>query len=300
MESFRLPRFTRADTVAAMHLTDRDRKIIRLVHRHRFLRSSHICSLAPGSSQQILRRLQLLYHHGFLERPRSQLDYYHRDGSRGMVYGLGNRSTSLLKAEFGTEFREPRRDERNGSVKRIFLEHELLVSDVMVAVELACRQNGIGFLSEQDLEVAGRPFEWQVNVAGRKISVVPDRVFALQSGNEAGETSRAYFFLEADRGTMPVIRKNPDQTSFHRKLVGYEATWLQSIHEKHFGFRRFRVLTVTTNAARVKSLVAACSKLKSGHGLFLFADRTILDKLGGIFSATWQTGRGGSAEKMYP
>ena len=62
-----------------MQLTERDREIIRLVHRHRFLRSSHICSLIPGSPQQLLRRLKLLYHHGFLERPRSQIDYYHQE-----------------------------------------------------------------------------------------------------------------------------------------------------------------------------------------------------------------------------
>ena len=34
---------------------------------------------------------------------------------------------------------------------------------------------------------------------------------------------------------------------------------------------------VTTSAARVKSIVHACSQLERGHGLFLFADRTILE-----------------------
>src|ERR1035438_3364354 len=85
MESSRLPRFKRASAVPAIKLTERDREIIRLVERFRFVRSSHICSLIPGSPQQLLRRLQLLYHHGFLERPRAQLDYYHRGGSRQMV-----------------------------------------------------------------------------------------------------------------------------------------------------------------------------------------------------------------------
>ena len=56
-----------------------------------------------------------------------------------------------------------------------------------------------------------------------------------------------------------------------------------------FGIRRFRVLTVTTSAARVKSLVDACSQLKSGHRLFLFADRTILS--GDMLSAVWRVGK---------
>src|ERR1017187_1986898 len=99
MPASRLPRFKRASAVAAIELTERDRQIIRLVERFRFLRSSHICSLVPGSPQQLLRRLKLLYHHGFLERPRAQLDYYHKGGSSHMVYGLGNKCAALLRRD---------------------------------------------------------------------------------------------------------------------------------------------------------------------------------------------------------
>ena len=80
MESPCLPRFKRSTAVATMLLIERDRQIIRLVQRHRFLRSPQIAALMGGSSQQLSRRLQLLYHHGYLERPRAQIDYYHRAG----------------------------------------------------------------------------------------------------------------------------------------------------------------------------------------------------------------------------
>jgi hypothetical protein len=53
-----------------------------------------------------------------------------------------------------------------------------------------------------------------------------------------------HFFLEADRGTMPVVRSGLTQTSFYRKLIAYEATWTQKIHQRHLGIHRFRVLTV--------------------------------------------------------
>ena len=82
-----------------MELTVRDRDIIRHVGRHRFLRSHQIIALTGVSSQQILRRLQLLYHHGYVERPRAQIDYYHRGGSRHIVYGLGDRGGALLRKE---------------------------------------------------------------------------------------------------------------------------------------------------------------------------------------------------------
>ena len=74
MQSARLPRFRRGSKVTPIALTQRDRQTVRRVFEHRFLRSTHLLSLLPGSRQQILRRLQFLYHHGYLDRPRAQID----------------------------------------------------------------------------------------------------------------------------------------------------------------------------------------------------------------------------------
>src|ERR1035441_10796746 len=123
MKSPRLPRFKRAPTVAPMQLTERDRDIIRLVYQNRFLRSSHIVALM-GGSQQILRRLQLLYHHGFLERPRCQLDYYYRGGSREIVYGFADKGGAVLR-QGGIALSESRWSDKNRSVGRVQLEHLL-------------------------------------------------------------------------------------------------------------------------------------------------------------------------------
>lgn len=292
----RLPRFTRASSVAALHITDRDRAIINFIRRHRFLRSSQIISLAGGSRQQILRRLKLLYHHGYLERPRAQLDYYHKRGSQEIVYAATNRGAAILSYKPDIVLSE-NWTERNRSVGRTFLEHALLVSDVMVALELACRaSSNIRLIPAEVLAraavegSAGPAFRWKVNLPNRrKLGVVPDSVFALEFPNENGRSEQAFFFLEADRGTMPVMRRNFSQTSFYRKLVAYEATWAQSIHRKRFRFHRFRLLTVTTTQARLKSIIQACSKLERGHGLFLFADRKSLENLTDVSSPIWQS-----------
>src|ERR1051326_6215836 len=140
MESVRLPRFHRAPDIAPMQLTERDQLIIRYVHRYRFLRSSHIIALTRGSPQQLLRRLQLLFHHGYLDRPRSQLTYYHEGGSNSIVYGLGNKGAKFLADD--TVERRLRFDwtDRNQSVKRFYLQHSLLISQVMVSLEKACAQ----------------------------------------------------------------------------------------------------------------------------------------------------------------
>jgi hypothetical protein len=297
MESHRLPRFKRAPTVAPLQLTERDRAIIRSVHRHRFLRSSHIVSLAGGSAQQVLRRLQLLYHHEYLERPRIQIEYYHQGGSRQIVYGLGKRGAFLLKEEHGADFHVGLFGKKNDSPHRFFFEHALLVSDIMVALELSCRKaESVRLLSEDELPLAGgllRKLKWKVKVNNRVLfGIIPDRVFAIESPAESPDQTTCIYFLEADRGTMPIVRKNLFQTSFYRKLLAYEATWAQGLHRSQFGFHRFRVLTVTTSAARVESLVEACSHLKSGHGLFLFCDRAALQTHGDMLTAPWKTGRG--------
>ncbi len=301
MDIPRLPRFERVPTVPPIELTERDCQIIRLVNRHRFLHSSHITSLVDGNAQQIVRRLQLLYHHGFLERPRCQLDYYHRGGSRRIVYGIGSKGAALLSRDYGIPMGKIRWGEKNRSVGRVHLEHELFVSDVMLAIESACRRRGIRLLLEEELSLqkSGKrlSFRWRVSLNAKvKLGVVPDRVFGLEYPNRDGVLERAFFFLEADRGTMPVVRRNLSHTSFYRKLLAYQATWSQSIHQARFGFHRFRVLTVTQSSFRVDSLVKACSQLKGGRGLFLFADNTILSRpQRDIFVHTFRDGYGENA-----
>src|SRR4051794_12089693 len=93
----RRPRFDRAP-MRRMVLTPRDLEILRAVYRHRLLRSTHLMALSGGSPQATLRRLQLLFHHGYLDRPPMQLDWYAR-GSEPMVYALGNRGAEVLETD---------------------------------------------------------------------------------------------------------------------------------------------------------------------------------------------------------
>jgi DNA-binding Lrp family transcriptional regulator len=295
MESIRLPRFSRVKQITPPQLTTRDREIIRLVFAHRFLRSTHIHELIGGSRQQLLRRLQRLYHHGYLERPRAQIDYYHQGGSQSMVYGLGHTGAALLKRELNLPFHRLDWSAKNQEVKRLFLEHALMTADVMVAFELACRRHdGVRLISADELSLPAEtrkvrePFRWHV-IARQQLNlgVQPDRAFAL----EFPDRTRAYFFLEADRATMPVIRPDFEQSSFYRKLLAYEATWTQNIHRLRFGFNRFRVLTVTTSAERMKHLIDASRKLERGQGLFLFTDLASLLAHDDILTLPWQTGK---------
>ena len=288
----RLPRFSRAQIVANMEIVSRDRHLLNLVHQHRFLTSSHIIRLCGGSRRGTLHRLHLLYHHGFLERPRCQLDYYYRSGSRPLVYGLTDKGRELLSPN-GAEFTTNRLSEKNRSVGRPYLEHVLCVADVMVALELACRNAGYRLISNAGLGSDIR-LCWRVKLDDQaELGLTPDSVFSIEFKSKLGQIERAYFFLEADRGTMPIVRKNLSLSSITRKLLAYRATWQQNLHRDLFGFHRFRVLTVTTSPQRLRAMVDCCARFQNGHGLFLFADRSILHSPKALISAPLRTGKGG-------
>jgi hypothetical protein len=281
-----------------MILTPRDLQILRAVYRYRLLRSTHLTALADGSPQTTLRRLQLLFHHGYLDRPAAQLDWYVR-GSEPLAYALGNRGALALAAEGGLKSGALRSETQNRDFSRLFLRHTLAVAEAMVAFEIACRdREGVALIQPEEVlvgtpEATRRlrlPFRWQVDVreGGKlhRLGVEPDRVFGLRFADAPEGRQVAYFFLEADRGTMPVARRGLGQTSFRRKLLAYQETWRQGLHKAHLGIPNFRVLTVTTSEERVRHLVAQCRSLSGSAGLLLFADQAQL-KREDILSHDW-------------
>jgi protein involved in plasmid replication-relaxation len=297
----RRPRFERSP-IRPMVLTPRDLLILRAVHRHRLLRSTQLIALLDASRQTTLRRLQLLFHHGYLDRPPMQLDWYAR-GSEPLVYALGKRGAELLEARGEVRRGGIRWDTKKRNVSRVFLHHTLAVAEVMVAFEVACRsRKGVRFIPHEKI-LAGAPestqrlrlpFRWQVEVrqGGNpyRLGVEPDGVFGLEFDSMPENRRHAYFFLEADRGTMPVVRKRLAQTSFFRKLLAYQETWRQGLHKACLGIPNFRVLTVTTSRQRVEHLVEVCRSLGGGGSrLFLFADQGALGQ--DVLSYEWVNGR---------
>ena len=279
----RRPRFRRVVT-AAITPTDRDVEIIRTVHRFRFVRSTHLSSLTGASYKPLMRRLQLLYHNQYLDRPRAQIEYFGPGGSKPMVYALGNRGADMLAKLDGERRAKVDWTAKNRESGRLFIEHTLLIADVMIALMHATAQrddvrliDGNELLSTFPLATqrARNPFLMPVRVVHRgeatDIGLVPDRIFALEFPDT---NDRAYFFLEADRATMPVTRKALEQTSILRKLLGYQQAWRQGIPKTRFGFQNVRTLFVTSSAERAQSMFGANRDATQGQGsrLFLFAN----------------------------
>ena len=295
MVAARRARFERCPSIPHIQVTKRDLDILAHLDRHRLLRSREISQLVSGSRQQILRRLQLLFHHGYVDRPRGQIEYFYKDGSQPLAYSLSPRGIDLVREQLPQILNSSGFEKRN--LSPLFLRHALQKSEIMVALELSCRRNPkVTFVSANALASGFResrsPFEWRVRVDNKtELGVIPDDVFVLEYSAGEQTRQRVLFFLESDRSTMPVERRDLRKTSFRRKLLAYEATWLRKIHQTRFFCNRFRVLTITTSARRVKNLVESCSSLKHGLGLFLFIDLSTL-KSQDALTAPWRTASG--------
>ena len=307
----RTPRFTRVSR-GQVRLQSRDIEIIKYVHKHRFLTSRHILALIPGSERGVLGRLQKLFHGGYLDRPAYQLQP-HKKGSDPLVYGLGNKGADTLSWECGIDRSRVDWTQKNRQIKTFYLRHALMVSHFMVCLELACRSVAGVELIEPEEIVKRRPSKtynpnnpcgWRV-VQKRKTdstvrqincSVVPDKVFGLFFPEEREGRKNAFFFLEADRSTMPVMRTNFKTTSFFKKMIGYWESWRQDLYTANFGFKNARVLTITKSQERIDSMIAAGKQVderKQGSKMFLFARRAdfILDRPETVFDHVWRNGR---------
>lgn len=300
----RRPRFRRASEPPAFRLTDDDIEIVRQLARHRFLRSTHVAALVGRSLDRTNDRLSRLFHAGYLDRPRAQLDYYPDAGSAPMVYALADRGAQLLIARDGADFANVEWSRKNRQAGRPFIEHQLEIMDFYVALQCSARNRpGLRVIHADEL-IANfpdqrvnrhNPFGLRARLTHAGIvhetGIVPDLAFGLAFA----DGSRRCFMVEIDRGTMPVVRADITQTSFERKMRGYLTAYAAKQHERKFGWRAFRVLTVTTDKTRKQTMLDALGKIRVPHSpgpaLFWFLTRTELVSFD-VLTQSWQDGGG--------
>jgi hypothetical protein len=303
----RVKRFKRADNPPAFALTDRDLKLLAHVARHRFLSSAHLCALDGGSPQNVLRCLRVLFDHQYLDRPAAQRVGLSEDGPRPFVYGLGKKGARALREhgnliDDGLDWTE-----KNKRAGAIFIEHTLEVADFMTSVELACRTRGdvelmreheVLALAPKETRTVREPLRWSVDkvIMGRKetFSVVPDGLFGLVFPDDTA----AYFVLEVDRGTIPLLRKDVPGTPAWRKSISYKLStywegWKAQQHVSQFGVKQVRVAMVTSSPERVRNMLTVVGELTEGKGtnFFLFVDKAALAASNPL-SVEWTTGKG--------
>ena len=292
--------------------TGRDVEIIRVVEKHRLLRSrTHLVPLF-GGSLNVLRRLQKLTRERYLyQLPRRP----HEEA----VYAIGDKGSDLLHQRFGYPRPKVEWKAQNKTLTERHVEHTLLIADILVSVELACRQHeAVRFVPFEEIiekhgservkararSVGGRPLWWPVTVRSGEwrgdTAIEPDALFGIERGDKT-----SWFFLEADRGTMSVIPERPrlDRSSIFKKMLQYWASWEKDRAGKnltgaHFGLPDVRTLFVLATGARGRVRLERCLEANrhfyggKGTGLFLFAKREELLEAPDVLRAELTAGTG--------
>src|SRR3954469_6217414 len=302
-QSVRRPRFRRAAEPPPFRLTQDDVEIVRVVARHRLIRLTHIAALIGRSLDRTNDRLLRLFHAGYIDRPRAQLDYYPTFGSAPMIYALADRGARLLREWDGAEFRNPEWSRKNREATRPFIEHQIEIVDFEVGVQRAVRERGgVTLISAEDIIADAprplptmNPFSLQAKLSDhgvvRETAVIPDIVFGLELANG----SRRNFIVEIDRGTMPVRRSDPEQTSIERKMRVYLAAHAAKQYQRDFGWANFRVLFVTTNHDRIETMMDASRQSQVrckgiGASLFWFTTFVEIRETADLLSMEWHDG----------
>jgi len=303
----RRPHFRRHDPPAVL-ITDDDVAIIRHVAECRFRRSTDIVRLMNHRpAKKIIERLGVLYHTGFVDRPRAQRDYFNARKERpSYIYALGNRGAALLAELDGTPAPKVDWTEKNRDLGRPFLHHQLAVADALIAFRRTTQmRDDVTFI--EPVEILARapeatqrldnPWKFRAKVPApggllTDLALVPDAVFGLDFTQER---KRVYFMLEADRATMPVWRSNLFQTSMYKKFLTYYHGHRAGHHTRAYNIGNFRVLTCTTSAERQLSMIDVIrTKVTDGKGssLFLFTDAATLTSCPDVLSLAWTSGKG--------
>src|SRR5215213_10212110 len=291
-QSVRRPRFRRAAEPPAFRLTDDDVEIIRHIARHRFLRSTHIA------------RLLRLFHAGYVDRPRAQLDRFPTSGTAPMLYALADRGARLLRQRGDSPLADIEWSRKNRKVQRPFIDHQVEIVDFQVALQRAVStQAEVRLFFEGEGSAAAsrrqerdaRPFTLSAQLSQNgivhRVSVVPDLVFALQFAHG----TRHNYAVEIDRGTMPVFRSDLEQTSIARKMQVYLAAHAAKQHQREFAWANFRVLFVTTNEERIETMIeASCQSPARRCGarasLFWFSTFAGTKDAADLLSLQWHDG----------
>jgi len=270
-----------------IQITKRDLKILHNIFIFRLIRTDQLLRLLKNeiSYRMIRNRLNLLFHNGYIDRIKEP---YKRNTF--IINAINNKSINLLfdkkiiRKKTKTDF-----SEKNKKISSIFLQHTLFVADVMSKIINWCnKKKDLKFIGKEELfknfsaetKKQKNPFMWEVKYfdpASEKnifYRLAPDDFFGIEYLRKDKKIDRDFFFLEIDRGTMPIKRKKKEfnyKTSYYKKMFIYFQTFKKNKHIENFNINNFRVITITTSLDRIYNMILANRLInKTGSRLFLF------------------------------
>lgn len=259
-------------------------RVFLLLQRYRYLPTSHIHAHVGGNLRHLQAHLTDLHHEAntphrgrYLDRPHQRLQFANHF-YRPETYENSSRAFAHLKAR---ELFDPLAYKlthigRNGTHREY--PHEVMAAELVSSIELGARAAGLDFIPEHRIldraPQATLASESPLTFALDGTRLTPDRMFGLRYS-----TGKVRFFaLEADRGTMP-LRRRSEGSSYAKKLAHYKLLITSGAHVSQLGIPNLVVLTVTTTAARLASMLELAGaigapsylafKVVPGYGAFM-------------------------------
>lgn len=242
-----------------MRLTERDKHILETIHAYDgFLTDDQVQRLFFTGRSQMLLRMMLLFHHGYINRPSLR----QRVGTGRTVYWLTEQGAAFVAGLSGTrlvEFdwrREPR---------WIQLDHDIAVNDVRLSVTQAsqiCPEFRLRewITSSEFWAHPDRVAYSGLDGSAQKRYVRPDGYCVIQHGDY---TSRLLW--EVDRST-----EDNGRWAIEKAIPGV-AYVLSERYRSRFGYNAGRWLVVTTSDRRLNNLKTTTERaVGKNAGLFFF------------------------------
>ena len=287
----RRSRMRRQSIGKQIELTERDRGVIALLARYRYLRSTYLHAFTGGASQtRFVERLGALYHDGqYVNRPKAQWDTADARCAPA-VYELDRRGREVLQAAGVVPDRALVWDRRDGAASHFL--HTLMVCEVLASIELGIRQTeGVRFVSCGEIlsRAPGVSLSLPACIASSSYTIVPDALFGIEYAAGSSRTYR-FFALEVERRNR-VDCANLTQTSWRKKVLCYRDIAARKTYAA-LGIPNLLVLAVAPSAAHIASMKTLVVDVTEGKGspLFMFHaispenKRPMLE----LFSEAWE------------
>ena len=136
--------------------------------------------------------------------------------------------------------------------------------------------------TRQSPTAAAIPVTFSVRGERHSITVNADgRPFGIERMINGSRTFLFFPGIEADCATEPVEASDFERSSISKKFSAYIAIAEQQIFRSHFGFPNFFVPLITTNKARMESMMKLLGGMTGGRGskMFLFKTFPILSSV---------------------
>jgi hypothetical protein len=231
--------------------------------RYRYLRSNFIAAYHGGSAQHRKRDLGPLRRRGYIATPEQQKNSAnYRYSPR--VYELASKGKVELLANGTTP--------ANWRESRQFW-HQLMVADIVMSFEIACKERGLRFKHRTDI-IGAQPLQFRSPISHQFSKHMEHYDGALQP-DELFAINNTYFVLEADRQHEPITRPTLNASSYLRKILQYRAV-LKSESYKEL-IPNMLVINITTSPVHAQNIQTfMLDELRMSSSALLFKGIEIL------------------------